>query len=111
MSFQDLHFTAPVSKASPLLFSRCATGTHIKKATLYVRKAGGEQQDYYVIKLEDVLVSSYQTKPDQDNPSVPVDAFSLNFTKISYSVAPTTADGKLAGAPLISTYDLKALKK
>lgn len=36
----------------------CANGEHIKKATLTVRKQGTEQQDYYVVTLSDLLVSS-----------------------------------------------------
>src|SRR5436190_7693794 len=81
-SFQDLHFTTRVSKASPLLFKRCATGQHIQKATLFVRKAGGQQQDYMTITLTDVLVSSYRVGPDEDFDSVPTDQVSLNFAKI-----------------------------
>src|SRR6476646_8223200 len=38
--FQDLNFTHRVDKASPVLMTRCATGQHIKDATLTVRKAG-----------------------------------------------------------------------
>jgi type VI secretion system secreted protein Hcp len=112
VSFQDIHFSAPVSKASPLLFKGVAQGTHFKKATLYVRKAGaaGGQGDYYVIKMEDCLVSSYQSRPSDGSDAVPTDQFSLNFTKIEFKYQPTLSDGRL-GSPLISTYDLKSLKK
>ena len=105
-SFQDLHFTARVSKASPLLFKRCATGQHIKKATLFVRKAGGQQQDYMKITLSDVLVSSYKVAPDEDFDSVPTDQVSLSFAKIEYSYQPTLSNGAL-GAPVQSGWDLK----
>jgi type VI secretion system secreted protein Hcp len=112
VSFQDLHFTSHVSKASPLLFKRAAQGEHIKKATLFVRKSGGggAQGDYYVIKLSDILVSSYQTKPSEDSDAVPTDQFSLNFAKIEFSYRPTLSNGAL-GAPVTATYDLKAAKK
>src|SRR5438270_6686608 len=59
VSFQDLHFTTKVNKSSPLLMLACASGQHIKKAVLYVRKQGGDQQEYYTITLADVLVTSY----------------------------------------------------
>ncbi len=42
VSFQDLHFTSRVSVASPNLMVACASGQHIKVATLTVRKAGKE---------------------------------------------------------------------
>ena len=46
VSFQDLHFTSRVGKHSPLLVKACATGQHIKKALLTVRKSGGSQEEY-----------------------------------------------------------------
>ena len=110
VSFQDLHFTTTVNKSSPLLAKACATGQHIKKATLFVRKAGKDQGDYYVIKLTDILVSSYQNGPSEHSDAVPTDQFSLNFTKIEFSYKPELSNGAL-GAPVTATYDLKAAKK
>lgn len=82
-SFQDLHFASSISKASPLLAKFCATGEHIKKATLTVRKGGGANGfEFMKIKLEDVLVSSYQNGGAGDLPS---DQFSLNFRMINFS--------------------------
>ena len=60
VQFQDLSFTHRVDKSSPILFLHCANGAHIKEATLTNRKAGKEQQEYLVVKLYDVLVSSCQ---------------------------------------------------
>ena len=40
--------------------TNCATGEHIKAATLTVRKGGGDKGiEFMKIKLNDVLVSSY----------------------------------------------------
>src|SRR5262245_7006243 len=47
--FQDLHFTTHVNKSSPKLMLACATGEHLKKAVLTVRKAGKDQQEYYKV--------------------------------------------------------------
>ncbi len=87
-SFQDLHFTSSISKASPLLAKFCATGEHIKEGTLTVRKAGGDKGfEFMKIKLTEVLVSSYQNGgsagggPGND---LPTDQFSLNFAKIQF---------------------------
>src|SRR5258705_10860493 len=57
--FQDFHFTTNTNKSSPKLFLACATGEHIKEATITVGKAGRGQQEYIVIKMNDVLISSY----------------------------------------------------
>jgi type VI secretion system secreted protein Hcp len=107
--FQDLHFTTRVNKASPLLFKRAATGEHIKKATLFVRKSGGEQDDYMTIKLSDILVSSFKTGPDEDFDQVPTDQVSLNFTKIEFDYKPQLSNGAL-GAPVHGGWDLKTNK-
>ena len=45
-NFQDLNFMHNVDKASPILMLKCATGEHIKEATLVSRKAGKTQQEY-----------------------------------------------------------------
>src|SRR5262249_11192534 len=55
--FGPLCFTPWVSKASPRLFLARATGDHTTNATLPCRKAGTDQQEYYKITLQDVLVS------------------------------------------------------
>ena len=54
----DLSFTHKIDKASPLLLKACATGQHLKEATITRRKAGKGQQEFLVIKMNDVLVTS-----------------------------------------------------
>src|SRR5258708_6196229 len=61
VQMQDMHFQMNVNKASPKLFLACATGEHIKKATLVCRKAGKDQQEYLTVNFTDVMVSSFQT--------------------------------------------------
>lgn len=110
VSMQDFHFTAVMSKASPSLFLKCATGEHIKQAVLTARKAGGDQQDYLKITLTDVLISSYQIGGSNGDGGIPIDQFSLNFAKIEFEYRPQKADGGL-DAPIKAGYDLKANKK
>lgn len=106
-SFQDLHFTTKVNKGSPLLAVACATGKHIKKAVLFVRKGGGDQQEFYKVTLEDALVSSYQSGGhDSAGAQIPTDQFSLNFAKIKFEYAPQKPDGKL-DSPASFEWNLK----
>lgn len=109
VNMQDFHFTMVMNKASVKLFESCATGQHIKEAVLTARKSGGEQQEYLIVKLTDVLVSSYQTG-GSSNDSVPTDSFSLNFSKIEFEYKPQHADGSLDAA-VKAGYDLKLNKK
>jgi type VI secretion system secreted protein Hcp len=107
--FQDFRFTSNTNKASPKLFLSCATGEHIKEATITVRKAGGTRLEYIVIKMNDVLISSYQTggSSGEDRPT---DQVSMAFAKIEYSYTPQKADGS-ADAAITAGWDLKANKK
>ena len=92
-SFQDLNFMANTSVASPLLMQACANGRHIPSATLFVRKQGTDQLEYYTIKLTDLLVSSFQHSAG-GGPGV-TESFSLNFAKIEFSYCPQKEDGSL----------------
>jgi type VI secretion system secreted protein Hcp len=83
-SFQDLHFTSSISKASPNLMIKCATGEHIKEGTLTVRKGGGDKGfEFMKVRLTDVLISSYQNGGSSSD-GLPTDQFSLNFGKIEF---------------------------
>jgi len=94
VNFSDINFSTHVNKASPLLAFHCASGKHIKKAVLFVRKAGEKQEDYYKLTLEDLLVSSYQSA-GANGGGTPADSFSLNFAKIKFEYAPQKADGSI----------------
>lgn len=94
----DFSFVANVSKASPVLFQKCCTGEHIKEGTLSVRKAGGTQQDYLIVKMSDCLISSYSAGASQADNS-PMEQVSINFKKAVMSVKPQAEDGSL-GAPV-----------
>jgi type VI secretion system secreted protein Hcp len=107
---QDFHFVMKMCKASPKLFLACATGQHIKKAELFCRKAGGEQQDYLKVTFSDLLVSSYQTGGSSQSDVIPTDQLSLNFAKIEFEYKEQKADGSL-GAPVKAGYDVKQNKK
>ncbi|CAN5468635.1 type VI secretion system tube protein Hcp [soil metagenome] len=55
---QDLHFTADMSKATPNLIKVNAKGTHLVDLKLTARKSADGQEDYMVITLSDVFVTS-----------------------------------------------------
>ena len=62
-----------------------AQNTRIRRAVLHVRKQGGEQLEYYTISLGDVRVSSYESSiADIADSPIPVDKFTLNFSKIDF---------------------------
>jgi type VI secretion system secreted protein Hcp len=104
VQFQDFHFTANESKASPNLFLKCATGHHLKFAVLTAQRGGESQIEFMHIKFEDVLISSYQTGGSQN--SFPMDQVSLNFGRIAFSFTTQDATGK-PGETVRAGWDLK----
>jgi type VI secretion system secreted protein Hcp len=108
--FQDFHFTTNVNKASPKLFLACAMGQHIKEAKLTCRKAGREQEEFLIVKMTDVLITSYQQGGASESDVVPTDQLSLNFAKIEVEYFPQKPDGTL-DAVVKAGYDLKKNEK
>jgi type VI secretion system secreted protein Hcp len=98
-----------VNKSTPKLMLACATGDHIKSATLTARKAGKEQQEYLTVKFTDLLVSSYQSGGSSHGDVVPLDQISLNFTKIEMEYKEQKADGTLGGG-IKAGYNIKENK-
>jgi type VI secretion system secreted protein Hcp len=105
-SFQDIHFTRALDKASPQLMLACATGKHIPTAELVCRKAGadGKGIEYYRITLTDVLVSSVSTGGNTSG-DVPIESISLNFAKVIWEYVPVGADGS-PQEPVRAEFDL-----
>ena len=110
VSFQDFHFVGRISKASPALFLACASGSHIKTATLSgVRGAGKvKNAEFLKVKIMDALITSYLVGDSGD--TVPTDQFSLNFSKVELSYTSQSAKGK-AEPPVTASWDLKQSKK
>jgi type VI secretion system secreted protein Hcp len=102
-AFQDFHFTSVMSKASPNLMLACASGKHIKSATLTGRRAGKSELEFVTITLSDVRVSSFQDGGSIDGS--PLDQVTLNFAKVEFGQRAGNPDGTLA-APLVQVWDI-----
>jgi type VI secretion system secreted protein Hcp len=106
-TFHDLSFVHNVDKASPVLMQACATGTHLKDATITHRKAGKGQQEFMIVKMNDVIITSVTHGGSGDGHSENV---SLAFAKVNVEYKPQKADGSL-DAGIHFKYDLKAQKE
>ena len=97
-SFQDFHFVSNLQKSSPSIWLKCATGEHIKQGLITVRKAGGNQFEFYKVTLTDVLVSSFQQGGDAGGLSDrPTEQISLNFQKVRTDYMLQTDKGTVGG--------------
>ena len=107
-SFHDLSFTHNIDKASPVLLQACATGVHLKEATITHRKAGKGQQEFLIFKLNDLIVTG--VTDGDDGESGQLETVSLAFAKVDLEYKPQKADGSL-DAGVHFKYDLKANKE
>ena len=108
-SFHDLHFAHHVDKASPLLMKACATGQHIGDGTITVSRAGLHQQEYLVVTMTDILVTSVSTSISTEGDSALEDVV-LAFAKVDLEYKPQKADGSLH-VGIHFTYDVKRQKE
>jgi type VI secretion system secreted protein Hcp len=108
-SFNDFNFTHHLDKASPVLLKVCATGEHIKEATITVRKAGKGQQEFLIIKMNDIIVTSVSPSGSNDG-GVTAESVSLQCAKVDLEYKPQKADGSL-DAGLHFKYDIKSNKE
>jgi len=87
VTVSEITVTKNVDKSSPKLMSACVTGSHIKNGIITMRRGNGNGNvEFLVVKLKDVIITSFQTSGDGDNV---IDKITLSFLSISIQ----TADG------------------
>ena len=106
-TFQDLSIVHNIDKASPRLLQACATGAHFKDATITHRKAGKGQQEYLVVKLNDVLITG--VVHGGTSGAAASETVSLVFGKVDFEYKPQKADGSL-DAGIQFKFDIKSSK-
>ncbi|MEA2476307.1 MAG: type secretion system secreted protein Hcp [Actinomycetota bacterium] len=121
VSMQDFHFSKVLDKSTPLLMLACASGQHIKKATLTARKQNNDAGfEFLHVQFTEILISSYADKTPpiegtdangQPVPSEnePVESLSFNFAKIQWSYSYQNADG--TASTVSFGWDLKKNQK
>ena len=107
-SFHDLSFTHNIDKASPVLLQACATGVHLKEATITHRKAGKGQQEFLIVKMSDVIITGVAHGDTSDGGHA--ENVTLTFAKVDFQYKPQKADGTLE-AGIHFKYDIKGNKE
>ena len=105
--FEDLSIEHRIDSATPALFEACATGRHIRDATITHRKAGKGQQEFLIVKLNDVVIAGVSHTGATDQPYSEI--VNLTFAKVDLEYRPQNPDGSL-GTGLHFKFDLKAHK-
>jgi type VI secretion system secreted protein Hcp len=107
-SFHDLSFTHNIDKASPVLLQACATGVHLKEATITHRKAGKGQQEFLIVKMSDVIITGVAHGDTSDGGHA--ENVTLTFAKVDFQYKPQKPDGTL-DAGIHFKYDIKGNKE
>ena len=109
VQFQDFHFANLVSKASPSLFLKCASGQHIKQAVFVgeaVNPKGEVASPFFKYTFTDVLISSY-SEAGQDTEGTVQDAASFAFASFKAETTPGAGAGITPVAIGSFAFDLK----
>lgn len=102
----DFKVSKPVDASSPKIFLACVTGKNFDKASIWIRKAGGDSSlPYMKYEFKGVLITGFENTASggDDNP---MEEMSLNFTGLDYTFTTQKADGA-AGGSIEVKYDLK----
>lgn len=91
---QNISIMKSLDKTSPLLFQNCVSGDFLKKVQIIYEKAmGDKQEEYFIIQMDEALITSIQLSGSNENPT---ESLSFAFKKVKVSFNPEV-DGKLKG--------------
>ena len=108
-TFQDLSIVHRIDKASPQLLLACATGKHLPDATITHRKAGKGQQEYLIVKMNDVIITGVVHSGSAGQQAATSETVSMAFAKVDVEYKPQKQDGSL-DAGVHFKYDIKSNK-
>jgi type VI secretion system secreted protein Hcp len=100
VELSSFNFMKKLDKTSSVLFQACCTGKHFPKATLSLRKAGGDagQAVFLEYLLTQVFVDSVQWSGSTGGDDTPTESVSFNFAKIELTYSTIDDKGKAAKA-------------
>jgi type VI secretion system secreted protein Hcp len=106
---QEIFFTKRLDAASAKLFLALARGDHFPEATFRVRRAGPRGDVYVQYVLKDLYVSSYQFGGADGGAELPLDTFSLAYSRMTVTATPVRPDGR-PGDPVVGEFDFTLLQ-
>jgi type VI secretion system secreted protein Hcp len=95
-SYSALTVLKRIDRATTGLMSALATGAPIKEAKLTMRRAGGDQQAYFVITLLDARILRLDHTADADGRTL--ESVGISFIKLEVEYTPQQGTGLRAGS-------------
>ncbi len=110
VSLSSFNVMKKTDVASPVLFQHCCDGTHFKKATVGLNKAGGGAPvEYITYEFEEVFVESIQWSGSTGGDDSPTESVSFAFGKVDISYLPQTTTGE-GQDPVRGSWDVRLTK-
>jgi len=100
VSFNDLAVHAMMDKSTSAILGACASGKHLAKVEVSACKAGGDQMEYCLITLEDVLITAVKFGGAEGSESIVMN-YSFQAAKVRHQYHEQTASG--GKGPEVST--------
>jgi type VI secretion system secreted protein Hcp len=104
-SYTALTVMKGIDSATTALMSALATNDEIKEAKLTMRRAGGEQEDFFLITLKDARIAGLQHEADDQGDTQ--ETVTISFTQVEVEYRGQRASGG-RGASSIFTDSLPA---
>ena len=105
-TYKHLTICKRIDSASTALMSALATNDEVKEARLAMRRAGGEQVDYFAIVLGGARVVGIDL--DVDAAGTPIERVQFSFTKVDVEYRRQEGSGQAGGSSLFSDEVLPA---
>jgi type VI secretion system secreted protein Hcp len=108
-TFDDLNISKYPDLASVKLAQYCAQGTPIGSVVLECCRAGGDKMKYMEVKMENVVVSSWNQvgkSKDDDTATDPFEAVTFNFAKIKWTYIDQKREDGTGGGQVAGGWDL-----
>lgn len=102
---EDLTIEKLVDASTPALMRHCCDGKHIPEMQLVVRKQGGDQLDYIIIKMQKVMVTLVEPSGVTDLDAVG-ETVRFNFASYTIKYTKQTDDGA-AGEQFEQGWDME----
>jgi type VI secretion system secreted protein Hcp len=99
-SYTALTVLKRIDSATTALMAALATNDEIKEAKLTMRRAGGEQEDYFIITLNDARITALQHVVDAAGDTT--ETVAIAFTRVEVEYRRQKASGQRAGSTVFS---------
>jgi len=95
-SYSALTVYKQIDAATTALMSALATNDEVKEAKLTMRRAGGSQEDFFIVTLQQARITSVQHTGEADGTTR--ETLTIAFTKVEVEYRPQKTSGGRGGS-------------